>query len=105
MERLPTRAMGERQISLLMASNPPLEGMFLPQPTDYPAQAKHAAGLVDGQLTDVMTLYFSDNIMVTITQGGRLAQWVSLCSVCNRPRVLTTITDASFSWLGNIWDG
>ena len=61
-----------------MASNPSLESMPLAQPTDYPVQTKHAAGQVDGKLTDVMTLYFSDKIMVTVTQGGRLAQWVSL---------------------------
>jgi len=64
---------------ILTASNPLSEGTPLAQPTDYPAHTKHAAGLVDGQLTDVMALYFSDKIMVTITQGGRLAQWVSWC--------------------------
>jgi proteasome assembly chaperone 3 len=64
---------------MIMASDSPPQGMPLGQPTDYPVQTKHAAGLVDGQLTDVTTLYFTDKIMVTITQSGRLAQWVSMC--------------------------
>jgi len=63
----------------IMALNSPPQGIPLGQLADYPIQNKHAAGLVDGQLTDVMTLYFTDKIMVTITQGGRLAQWVSMC--------------------------
>jgi hypothetical protein len=42
----------------------------------YPAQTKQAAGQVDGVPTDVMVISFSDKIMVTITQAGRLAQWV-----------------------------
>jgi proteasome assembly chaperone 3 len=43
----------------------------------YPAQTKQAAGEVEGVLTEVMAISFSDKIMVTITQAGRLAQWVS----------------------------
>ncbi|MCJ1322928.1 hypothetical protein MMC15_008278 [Xylographa vitiligo] len=46
--------------------------------TEYPATAKQAAGLVDGQVTDVMTMYFTDKIMITITQNGRLAQWLQV---------------------------
>jgi proteasome assembly chaperone 3 len=32
--------------------------------------------LVNGVQTDVMTMSFSDKIMVTISQAGRLAHWV-----------------------------
>lgn len=42
----------------------------------YPATTKQAAGLVDGIPTDVTSILFADKIMVTISQGGRLAQWV-----------------------------
>lgn len=42
----------------------------------FPARTKQAAGFVNGVLTDVMTVSFSDKILVTITQNGRLAQWV-----------------------------
>ena len=52
----------------------------LPQPpsipSPYPATTKQAAGIIDGIDTDVTSTVFSDKIMITITQHGRLAQWV-----------------------------
>jgi hypothetical protein len=57
-----------------MASKSP-EGMAMEVP--YPAQTKQAAAEINGILTEVMTIYFSDRIMVSISQDGRLAQWVS----------------------------
>ncbi|KAL8635959.1 MAG: hypothetical protein Q9228_006597 [Teloschistes exilis] len=42
----------------------------------YPATTKQAAGHIDGILTDVTSTCFSDKILVTITQSGRLAQWI-----------------------------
>ena len=42
----------------------------------YPAITKQAAGIIDGIDTDVACTAFSDKIMITIKQGGRLAQWV-----------------------------
>ncbi|KAL9075192.1 MAG: hypothetical protein Q9161_001878 [Pseudevernia consocians] len=42
----------------------------------YPAITKQAAGTIDSVYTDVISTAFSDKIMITITQGGRLAQWV-----------------------------
>ena len=42
----------------------------------YPAQTKQIAGEIHGVATDVTSVSFSDRIMVTITQAGRLAQWV-----------------------------
>ncbi|EFQ97282.1 hypothetical protein MGYG_00323 [Nannizzia gypsea CBS 118893] len=42
----------------------------------YPASTKQAAGVVGGQQTDVMVVSFQDRILVTITQNGRLAQWL-----------------------------
>ena len=50
---------------------PPLQ-----PPSSFPAVTKQAAGYVDGVPTDVMSMFFADKIMVTVTQGGRLAQWV-----------------------------
>ena len=46
--------------------------------TSYPVKTKQAAGLVGGTLTDVMLFSFADKIMITVTQEGRLAQWVSI---------------------------
>lgn len=43
----------------------------------FPAPSKQAKGLVNGVETEVSSMNFSDKIMVTISQGGRLAQWVS----------------------------
>lgn len=42
----------------------------------YPALTKQAAAHIDGIRTEVMSIYFSDRIMITISQDGRLAQWV-----------------------------
>lgn len=54
-----------------------MDPTLLPLETsNYPAITKQAAGRVDGLPTDVMSLVFADKIMVTITQDGRLAQWV-----------------------------
>jgi hypothetical protein len=43
----------------------------------YPAQTKQAATRIDGILTEVLAIFFSDRIMISISQEGRLAQWVS----------------------------
>ncbi|KAF3490622.1 uncharacterized protein GIQ15_00139 [Arthroderma uncinatum] len=42
----------------------------------YPGSTKQAAGVVGGQPTDVMAISFQDKILVTVTQNGRLAQWL-----------------------------
>ena len=44
--------------------------------TPFPARTKLAAGEVAGIKTDVALVSFADKMMITITQGGRLAQWV-----------------------------
>lgn len=43
----------------------------------FPAPTKQVAGMINGVKTDVMVMNFSDKIMVTISQEGRLAHWVS----------------------------
>jgi hypothetical protein len=62
-------------MGLPQADFPNMEASELSLP--YPAQTKQEAREVDGILTEVMVISFSDKIMVTITQAGRLAQWVS----------------------------
>ncbi|OIW30030.1 hypothetical protein CONLIGDRAFT_355823 [Coniochaeta ligniaria NRRL 30616] len=44
----------------------------------FPAPSKRATGLVNGVETEVSSISFSDKIMVTISQDGRLAQWVQV---------------------------
>jgi hypothetical protein len=46
--------------------------------TRFPAATKQAVGQVNGTQTDVTSVYFADKILITISQGGRLSQWVSL---------------------------
>ena len=55
--------------------------------SQYPVITKHASGMVDGVETEVSCFSFSDKIMITITQGGRLAQWVWAASL-DSPLVL-----------------
>jgi proteasome assembly chaperone 3 len=44
----------------------------------FPAATKQVAGIVEGVQTDVMVMNFSDKIMLTISQEGRLSHWVCL---------------------------
>jgi hypothetical protein len=48
------------------------------EPSAFPAATKQADGLVSGIQTDVSSVYFTDKILITISQGGRLSQWVYL---------------------------
>ena len=43
----------------------------------FPAKSKQAEGMVKDVSTKVDLVYFADKIVITITQDGRLAQWVS----------------------------
>jgi hypothetical protein len=42
----------------------------------FPAPSRQAAGLVNGTQTDVSSVYFADKILITVSQSGRLSQWV-----------------------------
>ncbi|KAM7219932.1 hypothetical protein V8F06_004618 [Rhypophila decipiens] len=44
----------------------------------FPAPSKHTTGEVNGVPTEITSTSFSDKIMITISQGGRLAQWLSV---------------------------
>jgi proteasome assembly chaperone 3 len=48
------------------------------EPTRFPAPSKQAAGSVNGTQTIVSSVYFADKILITISHGGRLSQWVNL---------------------------
>ena len=47
---------------------------FFPEP--YPAKTKTVSGPINGVPTDVMSVSFADKIVITVSQGGRLAHWV-----------------------------
>ena len=42
----------------------------------FPAAAKSASGVVGTRLTTVNSLSFTDKLLITISQAGRLAHWV-----------------------------
>ncbi|KAI9864573.1 MAG: hypothetical protein M1813_003062 [Trichoglossum hirsutum] len=42
----------------------------------FPAKTKQAASVINGIRTEVLSFFFSDKIMVTMIQDGRLAQWI-----------------------------
>ena len=48
----------------------------LKQEALYPCTAKTTNGIIKGVETVVTLTSFSDKIMITIVQEGRLAQWV-----------------------------
>jgi proteasome assembly chaperone 3 len=45
----------------------------------FPAKQTQAAGTVGGLATEVSRTDFSDKLLITISQEGRLAQWVRPC--------------------------
>ncbi|KAI9882548.1 MAG: hypothetical protein M1823_005708 [Watsoniomyces obsoletus] len=73
--------------------NPRPAGEVTAQPTPYPTPIKQAAGLVNDIHTDIMTLNFNDKIILTISQEGRLAQWVQV-----------PLTGSSFNFAGLKFD-
>lgn len=44
----------------------------------FPVKSKATEGLVGGIQTDVSCLYFADKILFTVSQGGRLSQWIQV---------------------------
>lgn len=46
------------------------------QPSAFPASSKSSSGLAASKLTTVSTISFTDRLLVTISQSGRLAHWV-----------------------------
>ncbi|KAL3430389.1 hypothetical protein BDV09DRAFT_22218 [Aspergillus tetrazonus] len=57
-----------------MAETLVLNGLNLDLP--FPAATKRVSGNINGIHTDVMTIKFSDKIMITISQKGRLGHWL-----------------------------
>ncbi|EJP68695.1 uncharacterized protein BBA_02697 [Beauveria bassiana ARSEF 2860] len=44
----------------------------------YPARSQKVNGVVNGTPTEVMSTSYSDRILVTVSQEGRLSQWVQV---------------------------
>lgn len=58
----------------------------------FPAATKRVSGDIKGIQTDIMTVKFSDKIMITISQQGRLGHWVRNLIIYTR----TTLIAPSF---------
>ncbi|PHH77108.1 hypothetical protein CDD80_932 [Ophiocordyceps camponoti-rufipedis] len=48
------------------------------RPEDFPVPSRHASGLVAGIPTEATALSFADRILLTISQQGRLSQWIQV---------------------------
>ncbi|RDA87691.1 hypothetical protein CP532_3796 [Ophiocordyceps camponoti-leonardi (nom. inval.)] len=48
------------------------------RPDDFPVPSRHASGLINGVPTEVISLSFADKILLTISQQGRLSQWIQV---------------------------
>ena len=59
----------------------------------YPAQTRQATATISGIPTSITSISFSDKIMITITQDGRLAQWLTVPLQADNP----TSTDPHFN--------
>ncbi|KAF4931268.1 hypothetical protein CGCVW01_v000496 [Colletotrichum viniferum] len=44
----------------------------------FPARSKQETGTVNGVPTEVSSMAFSDKIMITISQEGKLSQWIQV---------------------------
>ncbi|KAI1458420.1 hypothetical protein F4805DRAFT_456760 [Annulohypoxylon moriforme] len=44
----------------------------------FPAKSKAASGPIDGIPTEASVLHFSDKILLTLSQEGRLSQWIQV---------------------------
>lgn len=64
-----------------MAAALDLNGLHEVLNLPFPANTRQAAGTINGILTDVQVISFSDRILVTISQHGRLAHWVRFSPV------------------------
>ncbi len=50
--------------------------MAAPREDPFPAPSKQASGTIDGIATEAAAVRFADKILLTISQDGRLSQWV-----------------------------
>jgi proteasome assembly chaperone 3 len=66
--------------------------------TGYPVTTKRASGFVNAVPTDAMVLGFADKIIITLTQQGRLAQWVRSFNLSLPSLLLSLIETQVYLW-------
>ncbi|KAI9683207.1 MAG: hypothetical protein M1829_005998 [Trizodia sp. TS-e1964] len=55
-----------------------VETIITGEHASFPAHTKQAAREIKGLVTDVMSISFADKIIVIISQGGKLSQWIQV---------------------------
>ncbi|KAI9799448.1 MAG: hypothetical protein M1825_004548 [Sarcosagium campestre] len=69
------------------------------KPCRFPALTKQAHGTICGVSTEATSFYFSDKILMTVCQGGKLSQWIHVPTDTADPatstehRLLPTVGD------------
>jgi len=65
-------------------------------PEAFPAPSNKVQGTIDGVPTEAAVLYFEDKILVTLSQGGSLSQWIQVpLSAPSAASVDMALADAS----------
>jgi proteasome assembly chaperone 3 len=53
-------------------------------PTPYPARTQTSSSAIQGIETTATAVNFTDKIVITVTQNGRLAHWVSIAECMSK---------------------
>ncbi|KAI0470898.1 hypothetical protein GGR56DRAFT_678187 [Xylariaceae sp. FL0804] len=61
----------------------------------FPAATKQATGTIDGVATEASSIFFADKILVTLSQEGRLSQWIQVPLSAPSPIAVDTALLAS----------
>jgi proteasome assembly chaperone 3 len=61
----------------------------------FPSRSKEVSGLVNGIATEITYTSFADKILITISQEGRLSQWVIEYSESSSSTIADIVTDTS----------
>lgn len=61
----------------------------------FPSRSREVSGLVNGIATEITSTSFADKILITISQEGRLSQWVIEYSEPSSSTIADIVTDTS----------
>jgi len=67
----------------------------------YPAQTRQATATINAVPTHITSISFTDKIMITITQNGKLGQWLTVPLLADNP----TSSDPHFNIAQNVDEG
>lgn len=67
-------------------------------PLPYPAQTRQATATISNVPTHITSMSFADKVMITITQNGKLGQWLTVPLLADDP----TSSDPHFNLAENM---